>query len=102
MIRRPPRSTLFPYTTLFRSRDAGELGCGDALDLVGREGGNGGGVEWGEDRGRDPAHRRRGGGLLLGKKELADVGGRKALELGCGGGLHLCRVQGCGLRVLER
>src|SRR5260370_17766976 len=26
MIRRPPRSTLFPYTTLFRSR--GERGCG--------------------------------------------------------------------------
>src|SRR5258708_27085487 len=26
MIRRPPRSTLFPYTTLFRSRAAGELG----------------------------------------------------------------------------
>src|SRR3712207_8320957 len=25
MIRRPPRSTLFPYTTLFRS---GESGCG--------------------------------------------------------------------------
>src|SRR2546422_8596677 len=25
MIRRPPRSTLFPYTTLFRSRRAGEL-----------------------------------------------------------------------------
>src|SRR3712207_7232411 len=24
MIRRPPRSTLFPYTTLFRSWDAGE------------------------------------------------------------------------------
>src|SRR5260370_9968285 len=24
MIRRPPRSTLFPYTTLFRSRDCGE------------------------------------------------------------------------------
>src|SRR2546430_12602290 len=24
MIRRPPRSTLFPYTTLFRSRSAGE------------------------------------------------------------------------------
>src|SRR3712207_6908730 len=31
MIRRPPRSTLFPYTTLFRSRDAeavGDLGDG--------------------------------------------------------------------------
>src|SRR3712207_8038328 len=25
MIRRPPRSTLFPYTTLFRSRDARSL-----------------------------------------------------------------------------
>src|SRR2546427_3590816 len=25
MIRRPPRSTLFPYTTLFRSRSAGAL-----------------------------------------------------------------------------
>src|SRR3712207_7135982 len=26
MIRRPPRSTLFPYTTLFRSAHVGELG----------------------------------------------------------------------------
>src|SRR5690606_39740035 len=26
MIRRPPRSTLFPYTTLFRSRDCARLG----------------------------------------------------------------------------
>src|SRR3712207_8376434 len=28
MIRRPPRSTLFPYTTLFRSEDAAEDGEG--------------------------------------------------------------------------
>src|SRR5688572_32680525 len=27
MIRRPPRSTLFPYTTLFRSWDYGPLGA---------------------------------------------------------------------------
>src|SRR2546430_12124974 len=26
MIRRPPRSTLFPYTTLFRSQEALEIG----------------------------------------------------------------------------
>src|SRR2546427_3588867 len=26
MIRRPPRSTLFPYTTLFRSRRGAEIG----------------------------------------------------------------------------
>src|SRR5260221_8867056 len=32
MIRRPPRSTLFPYTTLFRSDDAFD---GDRLALVG-------------------------------------------------------------------
>src|SRR5437762_10595185 len=29
MIRRPPRSTLFPYTTLFRSLDADVEGDGD-------------------------------------------------------------------------
>src|ERR1035438_10182031 len=28
MIRRPPRSTLFPYTTLFRSNSSGQLGTG--------------------------------------------------------------------------
>src|SRR3712207_8991765 len=27
MIRRPPRSTLFPYTTLFRSHVAADHGC---------------------------------------------------------------------------
>ena len=29
MIRRPPRSTLFPYTTLFRSSDLDALANGD-------------------------------------------------------------------------
>src|SRR5256885_9506861 len=28
MIRRPPRSTLFPYTTLFRSKEVGRAGRG--------------------------------------------------------------------------
>src|SRR3989441_2515917 len=36
MIRRPPRSTLFPYTTLFRSPPGGER-------LVERDGNRGGG-----------------------------------------------------------
>src|SRR5256885_7069400 len=31
MIRRPPRSTLFPYTTLFRSDGAGEVVMGAAV-----------------------------------------------------------------------
>src|SRR2546422_4277439 len=34
MIRRPPRSTLFPYTTLFRSAEARpRRACGDARRL---------------------------------------------------------------------
>src|SRR3712207_7053900 len=37
MIRRPPRSTLFPYTTLFRSHVVVERYAGDALDDVPRE-----------------------------------------------------------------
>src|SRR3712207_9404519 len=32
MIRRPPRSTLFPYTTLFRSRI--HVGAGEAIDRL--------------------------------------------------------------------
>src|SRR3712207_8018748 len=36
MIRRPPRSTLFPYTTLFRSARAG--GAAEADVLVRRDG----------------------------------------------------------------
>src|SRR2546430_12440687 len=34
MIRRPPRSTLFPYTTLFRSASVA-LGCVQVLDTMG-------------------------------------------------------------------
>src|SRR2546422_1566905 len=34
MIRRPPRSTLFPYTTLFRSHDRGGPGEGREPRLV--------------------------------------------------------------------
>src|SRR3712207_8077866 len=44
MIRRPPRSTLFPYTTLFRSREEGRpegLRAGDRL-LEGDAAGGGG------------------------------------------------------------
>src|SRR2546430_13100219 len=37
MKRRPPRSTLFPYTTLFRSGDADDLGLNiTCLDTAGR------------------------------------------------------------------
>src|SRR3712207_9025038 len=36
MIRRPPRSTLFPYTTLFRSRRVSRLAFGGGAEQVRR------------------------------------------------------------------
>src|SRR3712207_6857646 len=38
MIRRPPRSTLFPYTTLFRSREPYNLRIDDAIEFRVTEG----------------------------------------------------------------
>src|SRR3712207_9091433 len=58
MIRRPPRSTLFPYTTLFRS----VAGARDGALRLDREGGGGLGPRWGTRGGaaeRDRAHRQR-------------------------------------------
>src|SRR3712207_6957329 len=44
MIRRPPRSTLFPYTTLFRSRLSGASGKVPAAIHVTPEALDGGGI----------------------------------------------------------
>src|SRR5256886_7074542 len=48
MIRRPPRSTLFPYTTLFRSRDAVEhrVRRGDVAERAVQRRGDGGHAAW--------------------------------------------------------
>src|SRR2546422_7062493 len=72
MIRRPPRSTLFPYTTLFRSPDLGEL-LGPRRVLVGAIG----------DPERDDAH--------LGRRGLHDRSEEHTSELQSR--LHLvCRL----------
>src|SRR3712207_7417880 len=42
MIRRPPRSTLFPYTTLFRSLSGGAPGYGNRRELLDGGGSAGG------------------------------------------------------------
>src|SRR3712207_9505723 len=49
MIRRPPRSTLFPYTTLFRSELAREIGAGEVITSASRAGypGQAGYRRWG-------------------------------------------------------
>src|SRR5262245_62545857 len=38
MIRRPPRSTLFPYTTLFRSMAGGDWGPDHTTDAIAADG----------------------------------------------------------------
>src|SRR3712207_8922950 len=58
MIRRPPRSTLFPYTTLFRSGGGGDgahLRAGPRARRRGRLRGGGGGRAAGAARRRDRA-----------------------------------------------
>src|SRR3712207_7905390 len=64
MIRRPPRSTLFPYTTLFRSRRAddpraggrGAAGRGLRRGRRGRRAGGAGGAGAGQPRPRSEEH----------------------------------------------
>src|SRR2546422_1419783 len=57
MIRRPPRSTLFPYTTLFRSRHFRRAAGGAAVVHLGRGRGDGGGAPGVEGRaGRSEEH----------------------------------------------
>src|SRR3712207_7280868 len=54
MIRRPPRSTLFPYTTLFRSHRPDDAGgaAGAAAQPPGQRGGTGTGSHLGQSHGR--------------------------------------------------
>src|SRR5437868_12120084 len=49
MIRQPPRSTLFPYTTLFRSHVLGQLPAQEAPQLRRRGGGRGAGEDRSEE-----------------------------------------------------
>src|SRR3989441_3260767 len=82
MIRRPPRSTLFPYTTLFRSRWRG--GLPDSRTARGE----------GESAGRDP-----GGAAPLVRGDDADAGAAGADAGGAavrdgGGGVELPRGNG--------
>src|SRR2546430_13566980 len=73
MIRRPPRSTLFPYTTLFRSVLVEDV----ALVLMGAEAG---------EQTPTPPALLGGGGLRRGGGRDS-AGGRAGLRPGGGGGL---------------
>src|SRR3712207_9480073 len=62
MIRRPPRSTLFPYTTLFRSRGGAAVGGRRGARAAGRGGRLGGGAAGGGNR--DDGGQQQGGDCL--------------------------------------
>src|SRR3712207_7565788 len=68
MIRRPPRSTLFPYTTLFRSRRAERLGQGHERYDRGRE--------HHRLQGERGDHLRPGGSLLKSRRAAESARGR--------------------------
>src|SRR2546428_12758518 len=98
MIRRPPRSTLFPYTTLFRSeavaeRERGAVPCERAVggqrgDLELQVGGRGlGGGARERDRGLRVLRERRGRGGGGGRRGGGPGGGR-------GGGPRPARGRG--------
>src|SRR5258707_10672923 len=91
MIRRPPRSTLFPYTTLFRSRSRGAAQVLTVATSATREA---------ENRAAFLRHLRRVAGVdvrvISGKEEArliylgvssgANIGGRQTLFIDVGGG----------------
>src|SRR5256885_16751677 len=75
MIRRPPRSTLFPYTTLFRSLWAEPFGFGSAAPVsAGRKGWpvllGSSPVASGSDSGRGPVRLRRVVGSRFSQRHL--------------------------------
>src|SRR5690349_22489794 len=77
MIRRPPRSTLFPYTTLFRSlEDAFEEG--EHQQVAGEADEAGAGVGEGVDRGAD--HERLAGlGEVRSEEHTSELQSRRDL-----------------------
>src|SRR5260370_13640563 len=72
MIRRPPRSTLFPYTTLFRSREP-ETGSGNRAQRAGR-GDRGGARERARHRtGVGQARPRAAGGAARSEEHTSEL-----------------------------
>src|SRR2546426_8066019 len=100
MIRRPPRSTLFPYTTLFRSADSLLLidddadvlrAVGDYFERIGFEVYR----ETSGERGLDTFARLRPDVVLL-DLHLPDLGGLEVLERLRGAGAAVILLTGQG------
>src|SRR3989449_5619619 len=87
MIRRPPRSTLFPYTTLFRSR--GELRCVGATTLD----------EYRKHLEKDPALERRFQPVMRSEEHTSELQSR--LHLVCRLLLEKKKNEPCTLRAVK-
>src|SRR5688572_14061006 len=74
MLRPPPRSTLFPYTTLFRSGPDGPLSRRVTADAGVGTGSSGGNPAWADDLARVKAHVPEGG---IGIQRNIDFGPRR-------------------------
>src|SRR5256885_11597881 len=78
MIRRPPRSTLFPYTTLFRSQRGG----GPAPPVAAHRGKSGQADSGGAERARRRGLERLGGGPRAAVRQGAAAAGRPEARRG--------------------
>src|SRR2546425_11580870 len=79
MIRRPPRSTLFPYTTLFRSLHGVPVGVKDIIDTADMPTENGSVLHVGRAPSRDAtvvAMLRAAGAVVMGKTVTTEFAGR--------------------------
>src|SRR3712207_8999865 len=83
MIRRPPRSPLFPYTTLFRSRQGERRGLSDDLARLPVLLGEGGAQRLvpPDDAAQRPGQRAGGEGALQPDRTRQVVGDRKSTRL---------------------
>src|SRR3712207_7137897 len=86
MIRRPPRSTLFPYTTLFRSRGDARVSTGipfydHMLEQVGKHGGFDLSIDATGDLHIDTHHTIEDVAITLGEALREALGDRKSTRL---------------------
>src|SRR5437660_11058696 len=107
MIRRPPRSTLFPYTTLFRSRGAAAGASGECVrrHAVARRSGARTGGRSGGAGGPAVAGRALGGaagGRARGARGVPARIGKRPRGGGCRGSPPAVRPRAIGARSADR
>src|SRR2546422_9702197 len=101
MIRRPPRSTLFPYTTLFRSPHGAHSSPFRAERLGGAESGGPSVDHRRAARALQPEHTEAAMSVVMGERTSVEVAGKRVAVIGLGrSGIAAVRLLGeLGARV---